>query len=91
MSQEKRRWKCECGCVLGVVAQTPAKVRRLRILRLALPGDVSDAVLQDAEDDALVEAMGVAQVRCSHCDRKRSWHAAADGMRELMAKRGAQR
>lgn len=91
MSSGKRRWNCECGHVLGVVLPAPAKVRSVRILRLALPAGVSEAVLAEAEAAALVEATGKALVRCSHCGRKRSWHAAADGMSELLAKRGARR
>jgi hypothetical protein len=72
--EQMKPWQCEkeSGHVLGWVRRNGSGIRQLMLLRQAV--DLSEAAPADVDVIAIIEGGPVMEIRCSICERVRSWY-----------------
>lgn len=81
---EVKVWRCQGGHALGQVYRNGSGVRQLLLYRYAVD---EAAPVEDVDVMAVVEGL-VLDVRCSICQRIRTWQPGRESLRELLKNYG---
>lgn len=77
-----KAWRCQSGHVLGQVARNGSGVRQLLLYRQAVD-DKGSETMEEVDVMAVVQGL-VLDVRCSICQRIRTWQPGEEGLRQLL-------
>lgn len=83
---EVKVWRCQGGHVLGQVVRNGNGVRQLLLYRQAVDEATS---MEEVDVMAVVEGL-VLDVRCSICQRIRTWQPGRESLRELLRHYGVE-